>query len=55
MKTYRITIYHDMKKKKRRINVEAHGMTGAIEIVEYHHMNHVVDEIIKAERWDNKK
>ena len=54
MKTYRITIYHEMTKKKRRINVEARKMQSAIETVEYSQMNHVVEEIIKVERWDNK-
>lgn len=55
MKIYRVTIIHDIAKKKRRISVKANKMQCAIEIVEYNHMNHVTDEIIKVERWDNRE
>jgi len=55
MKEYRITIYHSMTEKKRRINVRGHKMKDAIKYAEYNLMNHVTDEIIKVERWDERK
>ena len=55
MKEYRITIYHELTKKKRRINVRGSKMQNAIECTEYHKMNHGVEEVIKVERWDDRK
>ena len=51
MKTYRITICNDISKKKRRVNVKAHKMEGALEYASYHIVRHVVEEVIKIERW----
>jgi hypothetical protein len=54
MKTYRITTYNCMTKKKRRINVEAKRMGEAIEIADYNHVHHPTEDIIKAECWDDE-
>jgi hypothetical protein len=55
MKEYRVTIYHSMIKKKRRINVRGHKMRDAIKYTENNLMNRVTDEIVKVERWDERK
>jgi len=55
MKEYRLTIYNDMTNKKRRINVRGRKIESIIEYANFHILNHVMEEIIKIERWDNIK
>lgn len=55
MKEYRLTIYNDMTNKKRRINVRGQKIERIIEYANFHILNHVMEEIIKIERWDNRK
>ena len=55
MKEYRLTIYNDMTNKKRRINVRGQKIESIIEYANFHILNHVMEEIIKIERWDNRK
>jgi hypothetical protein len=55
MKTFRLTIYNDISEKKRRINVRAHKIENAIEIASFNHIHHASEELIKIERWDDRK
>ena len=55
MKEYRITIYNDMSEKKRRMNVRGHKMEDVIDYANHHIIHHVSEELIKIERWDNRK
>jgi hypothetical protein len=55
MRTYRITIQNDISKKKRRVNVQGHNINNAIDYADYHKVHHASEEIIKIERWDDRK
>ena len=55
MNTYRITIYNEISKKKKHINVQAPNIENATRIASYNNVHHPSEEMIKIERWDDKK
>ena len=53
MKIYRITIYNNVSKKKRRINVGAWSITEIADGMKGR-LHSIEEEIIRIVRWDNR-
>jgi len=51
MKKYRVAIYNNLEKKKRYVNIQGSNIENVIKIANYNIVNHVMEEVVKIERW----